>query len=131
MLNQALERALQCAPHDVLVVLITDFFGVDEQTGRLTMQLAAHNDVLGILVHDPIRLDPVGQRISVSDGALQMEVDLSDRRVREQISGDYRKEQEQIMHFLRRLSAPLLMISNQGDVVEQMRRLLGVPGRGA
>jgi hypothetical protein len=82
-----------------------------------------------LLVHDPVRLDPTGPRVTVSDGTRQMELDLANRGVRDRIVADYREEQEQISHFLRRLSAPLLMISNQGDVVAQVRRLLGVPGR--
>jgi len=128
-LNRALEKALQLVPHDALVVMISDFFGVDEQTERLTARLAEHNDVLALLVHDPIRLQPASQPITVSDGSLQMEIDFADQRVREKLAADYREEQEHITHFLNRLAAPLLMVSNEGDVVEQVRRLLGVPGR--
>ena len=129
MLNRALEKALQLAPHDVLIVMISDFFGVDEQTERLTARMAEHNDVLGLLVHDPIRLQPATQSLTVSDGSLQMEIDFADKRVREKLAEDYREEQEHITRFLNRLSAPLLMVSNEGDVVDQVRRLLGVPGR--
>lgn len=129
MLNRALEKALQLVPHDALVVMISDFLGVDEQTERLTARMAQHNDVLGLLVHDPIRLQPARQNLTVSDGSLQMEMDFSDERVREKLAEDYREEQEHITRFLNRLSAPLLMVSNEGDVVDQVRRLLGVPGR--
>jgi len=129
MLNRALEKAFQLAPHDVLIVMISDFFGVDEQTERLTAQIAEHNDVLGLLVHDPIRLQPAKQNLTVSDGSLQMEINFADKRVREKLAEDYREEQEHITRFLNRLSAPLLMVSNEGDVVDQVRRLLGVPGR--
>jgi len=129
MLNRALKKALQLVPHDALIVMIGDFFGVDEQTERLTARLAEHNDVLALLVHDPIRLRPASQPITVSDGSLQMEIDFADKRVREKLAGDYREEQEHITHFLNRLAAPLLMVSNEGDVVDQVRRLLGVPGR--
>ena len=118
-------------PHDVLVVIISDFFGADEQTSRLASQLAAHNDVLGLLVHDPVRLDPAGRNISVSDGILQMPLDLANPKIREAITNDYREEQRRITQFLRKLSAPLFLISNEGDVVDQVRRLLGVPARGA
>ena len=127
MLNQALEKALQLAAHDVLVVMISDFFGVDEQTERLAARLAEHNDVLGLLVHDPIRVRPASKAITVSDGLLQMEIDFTDKRVREKLGTDYREEQEHITHFLNKLAAPLLMVSNEGDVVDQVRRLLGVP----
>jgi uncharacterized protein (DUF58 family) len=129
-LNEALTKAARLAPHDVLVVVISDFFGADERTERLAAQLAVHNDVLGLLVHDPMRLDPVARSISVSDGALQMPLDLANKRVHEAITKDYREEQERITHFLHQLSAPLLLVSNEGDVVEQVRRLLGVPARG-
>jgi hypothetical protein len=129
MLNQSLEKALQLAPHDALIVMISDFFGVDEQTERLAARMADHNDVLALLVHDPIRVRPASQPITVSDGSLQMEIDFADQRVREKLARDYREEQEHITHFLNRLAAPLLMVSNEGDVVDQVRRLLGVTGQ--
>ena len=129
MLNRALEKALQLVSHDGLIVMISDFFGVDEQTERLTARMAEHNDVLALLVHDPIRLQPAGTRVTVSDGSLQMEIDFADKHVREKLAENYREEQEHITRFLNRLAAPLLMVSNKGDVVDQVRRLLGVPGR--
>jgi len=129
MLNRALEKALRLVQHDVLIVMISDFFGVDEQTERLTARMAEHNDVLALLVHDPIRLQPAKRQVTVSDGSLQMEVDFADKRVREKIFENYRDEQRDITHFLNKLSAPLLMVSNEGDVVDQVRQLLGVPGR--
>jgi uncharacterized protein (DUF58 family) len=127
MLNHALEKALRLAPHDVLVVVVSDFFGVDARTEQLVTRIAAHNDVLGVLVHDPMRVHPAAELLRVGDGSRQVEIDLRDARLRDRLVADYRDEQHRIAHFLRRLSAPLLMISNQGDVVEQVRRLLGVP----
>lgn len=129
MLNQALEKALRLSPHDVLVVIISDFDGADKRTEELTTRLTGHNDVLGLLIHDPMRQTPPRQSIVASDGARQMEVDFADRDTWQRLVDDYQQEQQAIAHFLRKLSAPLLMISNQGDVVDQVRRLLGVPGR--
>jgi uncharacterized protein (DUF58 family) len=129
MLNHALEKALQFAPHDVLVVMISDYFGADEETERLTARIAEHNDILGIMVYDPIRLQPPTQRVTVSDGSLQMEVNLTDIGMRKKLADDYHNEQDHITRFLRRLSAPLLMVNNEGDIVDQVRRMLGVPVR--
>jgi uncharacterized protein (DUF58 family) len=53
MLNRVLESAVQLAGHDYLVMVISDFDGADDDTRRCLMQLAQHNDVLGVLVHDP------------------------------------------------------------------------------
>lgn len=129
MLNRALTDALRLAPHDVLVVLISDGYGVDGETERLTALLAEHNDVLPLLVHDPTRLDPGDRRLAVSDGILQMDLDLGRPAVRATVQDDYRAEQEAMTHYLRRLAIPLLPVSNAEPVVPQIRRLLGVPGR--
>lgn len=126
MLNRVLEKSLHLAKHDVLVVLISDFAGVNEKTERLTSEMAVHNDVLAILVHDPIRLQPARQKLVLSDGNLQAELDFSDNRLRERIAADYLQEQRTITKFLRKISAPLLLVSNQGDVAAQLRKLLGV-----
>ena len=128
-LNRVLEKARVLAPHDALVVLISDGLGVDDETQRFTAWLAEHNDVLALLVHDPSRIDPTGARLTVSDGTLQMDLDLTDPSVSRKMAEDFRTEQENLTRSLRRLSAPLLMISNDEDVVAQVRRLLGVPGR--
>lgn len=128
-LNRVLEKARVLAPHDVLVILISDGLGADEHTERLTAGLVAHNDLLVLLVHDPLRVEPTGPRLTISDGSRQMELDLSKPSVGETIAADYRDERDGLNRYLRRLSAPMLMISNQGDVVAQVRRLLGVPGR--
>ena len=128
-LNLVIEKARVLAPHDTLMILISDGLGANEQTERLTAGLVAHNDLLVMLVHDPLRVDPTGPRVTVSDGDRQVELDLSKPSVAETIANDYRDEREKLNRHLRRLSAPMLMISNEGDVVAQVRRLLGVPGR--
>lgn len=126
MLNRVLKRAEQLAPHDVLVVLISDFYGVDEQSERLTAQVAVHNDVLALYPYDPIRKNPGKERITFSDSKLEMEINLGDTAIREKLISDYHDEEERIGYFLRKLSAPLLMISNETDVTDQIRKYLGI-----
>ena len=128
-LNDALLAASQMVSHDALVVIISDFYGVNEQTQKLVAQLARHNDILGMLVHDPVRINPIDQNIHVSDGVLQFPLMLKNKKTRQAITEDYLREQELIKTYLRQLSAPLLMISNEGDVVDQVRQLLGISGK--
>jgi len=131
MLNKALVKAGQLAPHDALVIIVSDFDGINEETERQVSKLAGHNDVLAVLVHDPIRMSPPTMPLSVSNGALQIDLNFNDRTIREKVLNDYKSEEETIRHFLRKLKTPLLTISNEGDVVGQIRKLLGVPGRDA
>jgi uncharacterized protein (DUF58 family) len=129
MLNESLRRAIRLSPHDALVVAIGDFFDVDDVTSQLVTELAEHNDVIAFLIHDPIRLKPPSHSLTLSDGTRQLEADFGNPKLRDLLVRDYREEQERIEVHLRKLSAPLLMVSNEGDVVEQVRKLLGIPGR--
>ncbi|MFC4992400.1 DUF58 domain-containing protein [Rubritalea tangerina] len=128
-LNEALKKALQVATHDMLVVIVSDFFGVDKTTEKLVAKMAQHNDVIGLLVTDPVRENPQSKRVTASDGKLQVELPFDKASIREKVRESYRNERESITHFMRKLSAPLLEISNEGDVVEQVRKHLGVPAR--
>ena len=130
-LNAALQKAHRLAKHDTLVVLISDGQGIDDETTRFTAQLARHNDVLGMLLVDPLRESPQpgqGQCV-VTDGRLQMELDFHDRKFLERIAADYRQELDGIRAALRKVSAPLLPISTAEDVVGQIRKLIGTATR--
>ena len=129
MMNRCLESAARLSPHDVLVVLITDGAGLDETAHSLISKISRKNDIITLLIHDPSRLEPQKTPVTVSDGKRQMEVDFSNGTVRDRLLTHYTKEQEQLHHFLRKLTAPMLPISNQGDVGDQLRKLLGVVPR--
>lgn len=125
--NKALQRAQQIATHDVLVVIVSDMSGADAESERLITQLSEHNDVLALMTHDASRLDGISAPLHISDGKQQREVDFTDKSTRNHLSQDYSREQQRLEQHLRRLAAPMLMISNAEPTVPQLRRLLGVP----
>ncbi len=131
-LNVVLQKAHHLAKHDNLVVVISDCQGVNDETTKLTAQLAEHNDVLCLLLYDPMRESPKpGAGLGVvTDGGLQMELDTRDQRLMDRIAADYRQEIDQIRKALRKISAPLLPISTAEDVVTQIRKLIGASARG-
>lgn len=129
MMNRCLESADRLAPHDVLVVLITDGAGLDETGHRLISKIGRKNDIITLLIHDPSRLEMQSQPLTLSDGKAQMDVDFRSDKVRNSLLQHYAEEQDLLKHFLRKLTAPMLPISNQGDVGDQLRRLLGVAPR--
>lgn len=126
-LNNALRRTAQMAKHDVLVVIVSDMAGVNADSERLIAQIAQHNDVLTFMTHDHARLNSLSSALNISDGTLQTEVDFTNKKTRSHLSADFKKEQHDLEKYLRRLAAPMLMISNGEDTVTQLRRLFGVP----
>ncbi len=126
MLNQALERASRLASHDTLVGIISDFAGMDETTRRLIIQMAQHNDVLAALVFDPIAKQlPAGGRFVVSQGDVQVELDLGKTRVRKPITAHSSERLLNVEQSLKKVGVPVLPINTEEDVTEQLRYLLG------
>ena len=131
MLNQALERTLRLAKHDYLVAVISDFAGADEETKRLMLLMTQHNDVIAALVYDPSALSfPSGGRLVVSEGELQIELDLGEKKVYEPIAEHFKARVRDVAEFLRKMGVPVLPIQTEGDPVEQIRRQLGYVPKG-
>ena len=125
--NKALQRAKQLAKHDVLVVIVSDMSSADARSEQLITQIAEHNDVLALLTHDASRLDGFPDALPISDGTQQRVIQFNNKHIRELLTKDYRAEQQRLEQHMRRLAAPMLMISNGESTVAQLRRLFGVP----
>jgi uncharacterized protein (DUF58 family) len=126
MLNRVLERAVRLAKHDYLVCLIGDAAGADQETIRLVTLLGTHNDVLLVFVYDPLEAQlPDAGRLVVAEGALQLEVNTSDRGLRQRYNAEFEQRLERIRELLRQREMPVLPLSTGLGVAEQVRELLG------
>lgn len=126
MLDQVLEQAARIAKHDNLVTVVSDFDGVDEATRRLVLRLSEHNDVLLALVHDPSATElPEMSRLVVSDGELQLELDLGESKVRKRVEQYGVERLERVIAWQREMGVPVLPINTAEDPIRQVARLLG------
>jgi uncharacterized protein (DUF58 family) len=128
-LSQALHQARRLAKHDHLIVIISDFAGADDESARLVLQMAQNNDVIAALVHDPMALD-LGEsgRLVVTEGELQVELDLGTEKVREPLQKYSRSRLQVAMDYLKKLAIPVLPVHTGEDAVEQVRYFLGHQG---
>jgi len=125
-LNDALARVARLAPHDCLVVLITDAAGTDETTRRRAAAIVAHNDLMTVFVHDALEAGlPGAGPLVMSDGRLQLEANTSDRGLRERFAGDFAARLQHLKELCRHRAVPLLPIDTERDVVTQLRELIG------
>ena len=75
-------------------------------------------DRIGAVVHDPMALDMgVNGRLIVTEGDLQVEIDLGDQKVREPVLGFTRSRLQEAIQFLRKLAIPVLPVHTGEDVV--------------
>jgi uncharacterized protein (DUF58 family) len=126
VLNQALELVKTMTPHDYVVVVFSDFDGVDADTKRLVTEISEHNDVLLALVLDPSSKDlPARGRVVVSGGDLQIEVDAARAGEREALLSMASERIKPVLAWTAELGVPVMPLSTAEDVAEQVRGLLG------
>ena len=130
ILNQVLDTVNQRAGHDYLIVIISDFDGVDDESDRLLTRMAQHNDVLAIPIFDPSAQTALsGGRLVVSGGALQMEVDTARGSVQQRVKDVVDQRLSRVMGWQDTLGVPVLPISTERDPLDQVREMLGsLPG---
>lgn len=123
--NNALRCASNLARHDHLVVLVTDYEGDDETTRALASRLAAHNDVLAVLVYDPAGIRfPASGFMEASDGRRRAEIPEGSHFV-QAFETEFLKRCGQLRERLRALRIPILPICTHDPVPEQVLAALG------
>ncbi|MEY8829384.1 DUF58 domain-containing protein [Sedimentitalea sp. XS_ASV28] len=127
--NALLESATRIAKTDYLVLIFSDFDGIDDRTERLLRTLARHNDVLLFSIADPMaEALPEGFRVAVSDGELQAEINTADGKIRERIEAVMRGRLARLNRWARAYGLPFLPMTTTRPALEQLRHLLGQTG---
>ncbi|MGN6463711.1 MAG: DUF58 domain-containing protein [Pseudolabrys sp.] len=131
MLNRALDQARHLALHDATVVIISDFDGADAATRHAVGHLAQHNSVAALLVHDPLQSDlPPSARMSVTDGELQIMLEVGRESVRRSIQEATEARLRNVFAWTHEIGVPVLPLSAAEDTAQQLRHLLGqLPAR--
>jgi len=131
MLNTALEQARRRALHDASVIVISDFDGADDATRKMIGAMTQHNNVVALLVHDPLQSDlPTSASMTVTDGELQIELEVGRASVRKNIERATEARLGRVFAWTREIGVPVLPLSAAEETAPQLRRLLGaLPSR--
>lgn len=130
MFNETLRRCDRLAKHDYLICIISDGSGQDAESRRLLTRMARHNDVLFAFVHDPLEAAlPAAGPLVFGDGRDQLEVDTGQRGLRERFRADFADARQRGREFLLHRETPVIPLDTRDDVVEQVRRRLGLRRR--
>lgn len=129
-LDAALQGVLQIAGHDCLVCVISDFAGATPRTRTLLRALSAHNDVVAAMIFDPLwQRVPEHRALVVSEGQLQVELRIEQERVRLPLTSLFEGRAAEVAELLRTSGVPLMAISTEDPVVDQVRRMFGKRAR--
>ncbi len=125
-LNEVLASVVRLARHDHLIIVLSDFSGIDEATHRRLSSIAAHNDLILMLVYDPAATSVTGSsRVVFGDHAMQAEIDLSSSALREAVQRYTSQRLQQITDWQTEINLSVLPLSAAEETLPQIRRLLG------
>lgn len=127
-LNDVLKRVTRLAGHDHLVLILSDFDGIDDNTHRHLSNIARHNDLILGLVHDPSAQGSArGPRAVLGDGTLQAEFDFSKRELTERVTEFSTRRLERVLRWQSEINLSVVPLSAGEETLPQLRRALASP----
>lgn len=126
-LNQALARLRSVAQPGNLIILLSDFSGLDAHGRAQLALLSRHSEIMLIDIHDPIEKDlpPPGQ-YRLSDGNQFMTLLTANNNLRETYRIRFIQQQQELQQYCRRHNMTLLSLGTGDDPLIALQRGLGV-----
>ncbi|MCK5924018.1 MAG: DUF58 domain-containing protein, partial [Methylococcales bacterium] len=127
-LARALEHASHVARPGSLILLISDFYQVQESLRQPLARLAAHNDVISFFISDPIEQAlPAKFDVPLSNGKTRLLLRPQDVSRRASIKAHFEHRLAWISREMAQLGQPVIPISTQDNISEAITR----PSQGA
>ena len=120
-LNQELKRLRHIAKPGSLVFLISDFYGVNEETQKYLQRLSQHIDIQAIQIIDPLEISPPQSgQYSITDGSNTKQsgvLNTQSKKGRDSYQRFCSQHHRQIHDMMRRYNIPLMQISTADDIL--------------
>jgi len=127
---KALMRLRQVTRPGSLVILLSDFRFLDADCRGQLVELARHNDVVMIHIHDPLEcMLPQAGHYRVTDGSSSIDIDTSSRKAREQYSERYEQQLQALQRLCNELGLFLIDIATDDDMLAELKSGLGLQSR--
>ncbi len=131
-LSVSLERVRHTVRPGSLVLIISDFFNLDEQCHRHLSRLRQHNDVIGCQVMDPAEEHLPAGRFPISDGDNSAMLDTNQQKSRKKFDLMSAEHGEVPRRMFRRHKCGWMVLKTTDDPVDALgRELRMLVGRGA
>jgi uncharacterized protein (DUF58 family) len=128
-LTAALKQLERSIGHDYLVVLVSDFFGWQDEALATIRRIRQHNDVICALIYDPLERNiSQAEKLVVSDGRFQLEIDPEKHGLGEKFEASFESSFARVQADLKRHDIPILPVDTATAVTDQLRRKLGGQG---
>ncbi|MDQ2778534.1 MAG: DUF58 domain-containing protein [Pseudomonadota bacterium] len=128
-LNASLLRLRRVAKPGSLIVLISDFQGLDDASTPLLARLRQHNDVMAIHIVDPIETTPPPSGLyGVMAGGQQAVLDTRSAPARQTYSDHFAERARRFEATMQRQAIAWLRLATDDDIAAALARHFSAPG---
>ena len=125
-MNEALVRLRRIVRPGSLIFLISDFYGLDEETANHLLRLRQHNDLVALQVVDPIELAPPPPgRYGVTDGQHSGILDTRSSKGQQGYNDFFQQHRQVLRATLQKHAIPRIQLSTADDVVAALQTQFG------
>lgn len=129
-MGEALRRMRRVARPGSLVVILSDFYSLDDQCERHLTRLCEHTDVLACMLVDPLELEvPPPARYGISDGRRRGLLDLNAKAGRSRYGQYFESHRQRVRNLMQRRRLPVFALRTDEDIAEALRQ--GLRGKRA
>ncbi|KTD19804.1 DUF58 domain-containing protein [Legionella londiniensis] len=123
LLAQALLRLRRVARPGNILILISDFYGFDEDCVQHLNRLRMHNDILAYHICDPLELEPPKpQKYPVTDGVRELLLDTTDPAVAKAYRQYFAARTAKLQEQLKQLQIQYVQVTPDMDLPLLIRR---------
>ncbi len=130
-LSRALERVRHAARPGSLIIVISDFFSLDDDCNRHLSRLRLHNDVIGCQVLDRSEHELPDGRYPISDGRTSTIIDTSTSADRKKFTDMGQRHEQEPRRLFYRHKCGWMVMHTDDDPVDllgrELRMLVGRP----
>ncbi len=125
-LTSALRLLERSVSHDFLVVLISDFYGWDDESLGVIRRIGQHNDIICSLIYDPLEQNiSKAHSLVISDGSYQLEIDPALHNIGDRFEASFNSSLAHVQNDLRQHDIAVLPVDTVVPVTDQLRQKLG------
>lgn len=126
-LNSALERLARITRPGSLVFMLSDFSGLDHASERHLARMARHNDLIAVLVHDPLEASlPEAARYPFSDGHATFVYDATTATARNAYRNRFDTRLENLQRACRKYRAHCFSLATSDPIAATLRHGLNI-----
>ncbi len=112
-----------------LIFMISDFRDMDKKAFAHIQNIARNSDIIMVNISDPIEAElPTSGSYKLTDGKNELQIQTSSKKTREAYHQRHLNHQQQLEKFCRQHRIHLINISTDDDVLEKLKKGLGING---